>query len=278
MATKAPPKRTGFKDAKTHSSDNKRVDDIVEVHKPGAKFAKYRFLDVHQVVTVWIEKKVKDKATGKRKKINFPIQPPDEETQAELVKFYGDKARASLDTYCNVIVRSDQKKQQQAEQDGEWLEKGEGYSPVKVIRLPLGVTSKLVRMMNDLNDGYDLTDPKKGADVALSYDKGRGAAAMYELNYDKKTPLTKRESAYATWNLEKLSMPSSRADLAKRLLEEGYDGILLDDLQPNMPSKASKASQKASTVSKKGKGKAKGKAKKRPKSAYSDPDSDEIPF
>lgn len=269
MATKSPPKRVGFKDAKTRpAGSNQKAADLVELVKPTSSYKKYRFLDMAQVDVIWVTKKVRDKATNKKKEVNFPLFPPDNEAAAEIISFYGEKARSTTETYINCIMREEQKTDPKPKQSGEWLEKGEGYSPVKVMRLPLGCVSKLKDIMDDFNKGADLIDPDKGCDIKISFDKERPASDMYRFAYAKRTPLTAKEKQYAIWNLDTLCKTTSRSDIAKRLVEEGYDGILLDDVQSDKPA--------PKKVKSKDKVKAKGKVKKRRKSA--DPDSDEIPF
>lgn len=281
-------KPTGFTQAAARVGGNQKVEDLVDVVKPGVEYEKFRFLEVVQRRVIWVDKRVKDRQTKKKKDISFPIFPADDETANELSRHYGDKARDTLETYANVIVRTEKTAKAKTTYMGEWLEKGDA-SPVKVMRIPPGAVGKLKDLQRDFNKGIDLVDESKGCDVKISFDKSRSPADMWRFTAGKRTPLNDAEKQYAMWNLDALCNTTPRSEIAKRLVEEGYDGPLLDDApksgkatgkeKPVKPSKKPKA-PKTSKKSKKGKplGKVGNKAKAA-KKAKDDYDEDEdIPF
>lgn len=254
-------KRTSFKNMNTSSSSSVKVDDIVELWKPEKKYGKVRFLGQFQEVnTIWIEKTVKSKGDKKKRKQRFPLQPPDLECRQEILRFYGDNAKSTVYIYLNAIVRSEDPK---AEQSGEFLVKGEGHSPVKVVRLTQALARKIQKLEVDLNDNDDLMDAKTGADIAISFDDDAVMSEKYQVQYGgKRTPLSKKERAYALWDLEKLSQPVDRKALIERLVEDGYTGSLIDketndvddivdDIKADKPKKTGKSKQKGKKKAKK---------------------------
>lgn len=234
----------GFEAAPSRGgNDSAKLEELFDLFDPKTATKSYvalRFLpiDMLPVRRHWIQSKTKDGKPTAFPKMCVSFDPDNPSTPlkgrkcpfCELDHGPDDKGfPARLEEYmlANVIVRDLQdtlrvgKMTPQEKKTGFKDITSKSATPVRVIRIPLGVARRLEEM-SEMNKGKKVTDPKYGIDVMLKFNPKAAPAEMYKLERGERTPITAEEEAYLVYNLsdyEEIYDAMGRLD-SKAALEE----------------------------------------------------------
>lgn len=212
----------GFDDINPNAGnrDNLKIEEIVDIHKfEDGQYESLRILPspMLPVKMHWIKILAgKEKREVKVPRLCVSFDPDNESTPKEgtdcpyckLTQGQDGSCQTSKAYYANVIVRDEQEneprkkgKPTKKEKKTGFKEKGsKTWTPVKVVKLTNGVASKL-KQLKQRNNNTSIADGKGGCDVAIMYDSKAAAASAYTIDRGDKSPLTKEEKAYLTWDL-----------------------------------------------------------------------------
>ena len=234
----------GFEAAPSRGgNDSAKLEELFDLFDPKTATKSYvalRFLpiDMLPVRRHWIQSKTKDGKPTAFPKMCVSFDPDNPSTPlkgrkcpfCELDHGPDDKGfPARMEEYmlANVIVRDLQdtlrvgKMTPQEKKTGFKDITSKSATPVRVIRIPLGVARRLEEM-SEMNKGKKVTDPKYGIDVMLKFNPKAAPAEMYKLERGERTPITAEEEAYLVYNLsdyEEIYDAMGRLD-SKAALEE----------------------------------------------------------
>ena len=212
---------------KSGNRDSLKMEELVKVFslpkEASGEWQNLRFLptDVISVAIHWVTI-----ITPKEKKeINIPKlclahNPDDESTPTGKVCPYcelDDKlgGRAGVAYFTNAIVRDIQESEPKKVQKPSSKEKKSGHiqmgsdtwTPVRVIRLPNGLAGKISKIaQRNFEKGkkgktHPVDHEEFGIDLAIQYDKDASASDAYSIDKGDRSPLSKTEKKYLTWDL-----------------------------------------------------------------------------
>ncbi len=112
------------------------------------------------------------------------------------------------------------------------------WTPVKVVRIPPTLASKFkaraalntrISKRTKKKTAYDLSDPKYGMDVHVSYDPDGKGANVYDVEKGDRTPLTEEEYDYLIYKLAGVIKPETYEEAKKEINRLKERGSLPDD-------------------------------------------------
>ena len=212
----------GFDDITPNSGnrDSLKIEEIMDIHK----FEDGQYESIRVMPTPMLPVKMhwikiiagKDKKEIKVPRLCVSFDPDNESVPKEgtdcpyckLSQGQDGACQTSKAYYANAIIRDEQEneprkkgKPTKKEVKSGYKEKGsKTWTPVKVVKLTNGVASKL-QQLKQRNNGKSIADAKGGCDVAIMYDSKAAAASAYTIDRGDKSPLTKEELKYLTWEL-----------------------------------------------------------------------------
>lgn len=211
---------TSFNDVST--ADRSRIDDTWEVLTlPKEKWVSVRFVGPISGYGVhWIEILTKRGKTTRIPKYCLAYDPDSNTRDSTKDCPYCELESAdySREFYVNAIIRDLQedepsrkaKHTEDEAQSGFKDKNSKSWTPVRVVRLPVSLITKLNRL-SDLNrvkskDGnsksYDLSHEKYGCDVFIQYNPEASGTDKYNANLGQRSPLTEEEMNYLLWDIE----------------------------------------------------------------------------
>jgi hypothetical protein len=211
---------TSFTDVST--GDRSRIDDTWEVLTlPKEKWVSVRFVGPISGYGVhWIEILTKRGKTTRIPKYCLAYDPDTNtrDTTKGCPYCELESADYSREFYVNAIIRDLQEdepsrkaKPTEDEAESGFKDKNsKSWTPVRVVRLPVSLITKLNRL-SDLNrvkskDGnskaYDLSHEKYGCDVFIQYNPEASGTDKYNANLGQRSPLTEEEMNYLLWDIE----------------------------------------------------------------------------
>jgi len=243
-------KSWGNTKAPSNNRNNVKPEDIVDIHSFGPEYSTIRLVGpVTSVGTHWIDIKTKEKGIKPIPKTCLNYNPETEEFQENGCPYceHGD-FRFSPRYYANAIIRelqdaqpakmfplmaSEKKLVNIGSKDDPFKvklkEKGsKAWTPIRIISIPASVASSLAEiaktnrhLKNNKKTGkkieqtFDLADEKFGIDLMINLKKG-GAAGFgkYDIQKDRKTPLTEEELDYLYYTLD-IAKPETLTEATK---------------------------------------------------------------
>jgi hypothetical protein len=272
-------KSWGKTKAPSNNRNNVKPEDVVDIHTFTAEYSTIRLVGpVTSVGTHWITINTKEKGIKDIPKTCLNYNPETEEFDENGCPYceHGD-TRFGPRYYANAIIRelqeakpakmfplmaSEKKVVNIGSKDEPFKvklkEKGsKSWTPIRIISIPASVANSLSEiaktnrhLKKDKKTGkkteetFDLADEKFGIDLMINLKKG-GAAGFgkYDIQKDRKTPLTEEELDYLYYTLS-IAKPESLADankewkqLSKKLVSGGDDD---DDDEGSTKSKGKK--------------------------------------
>lgn len=236
----------GFKSMHPAGEKQKRVDEIVDVLELGAEYTQMRLIgDVWPYATHWISIKTQKGVINIPKVVpNFdPKTDTFDETIEDPYKFLDNEVQTSKRYFVNAIVRELQENEprkrtsptSEEERTGWKSKDSRTWTPVRVLSIPSSAARSLQKLigMNTyrMKSGKvvekELSDPRFGCDIFISYDANEAGTSKYSVQKGDRTPLTDDEQGYLLWDLSNLmeaeTPEEARAD-AQRLAEKNPKG------------------------------------------------------
>lgn len=222
-----------FKDIKPPTSERVRMADLVElVQLPkNGEWVSVRFIGPvasygYHWITFFSERK---KSEITIPKLCLAYDPETESIDSTKQCPYCDLAKLSVEYYVNCIVRSIQEQEPKRISPPTAEEMATGFkdksssswTPVRVLRMPPTLAKKIMKLSvlnrhKDPKTGrvavYDVSDPKYGCDVYISYDESATGSDKYQVQKGNHSPLTQTEMGYLLWNIEDRLQPESLAE------------------------------------------------------------------
>ena len=237
--------KKGFADSNPNSK-KPRLTDMVDVFPFPKKKDDWLTLRLVGNVTSYAQHWI-EILSEKKRKTKFPKQclnwDPETESHDTTKKcpYCRWVTNLQISYYSNAIIRDLQERQPRKisrpskEEDASgFKDKGsDSWTPVRAVRIPPTLAAKF-KSRSNLNvrrnrktgakTAYDLSDPKYGIDVHVSFDPDAKGSAMYDVEKGDRSPLTEEEMDYLIYKLEGLMEPESVTAARKeidRLRESG---------------------------------------------------------
>lgn len=286
--------------AQPDSNKSKRDSEIVDLLELSADFQQLRLVGpVQGVANHWIDIETK-KGVISIPKPSLRYDPKTDtfdDTLEDPYEEIDNPRRTSKSYYVNAIVRDLQDNEPKKKPALDKTEKKKGlktkgssaWTPVRVLRVPATVAGKLqkLRQVNKHKiDGKltpcDITDPKYGCDIFMSFDNDLSGSDKYQVQIAEKTKLSKEEKEYLIYDLTGLHNPEdlktarkeAEALAAKMPGDENMDEG--DEDEEDDMDRKRKSKKKSSKSGKSSKSKVKTK-KKRSRDEDEDDDDEDKP-
>lgn len=225
---------SGFSGRKIYGDRNrKRLEDAVDLVQLTKKLASIRLVGpVIPYAVWWIDILVQNNRSISIPKVSLAFDPATGEVDDSIEDPYADienNKRFTVHYYINAIVRELQDTEPKnlpdpvpdEDESGFKAKDSRTWTPVRVLRIPPMVAQKLQELQTQnrhtvknkrtgrtFKKAFDLTHPKFGRDILISYDKdAKSAANYYNTSLSEHSPLTKEEMDYLIWDLEGLGRP-----------------------------------------------------------------------
>ena len=181
----------GFLDFDLKNTDSPRPEDLVPVMKLEREFAPVRMAgEVVKVVTHWVDIFAKD-----GRKVSVPRQAcenPDEDPYLDLD--FPNEVKTQTAYWVNAFA--------------------EGSAKPQALRVTPGLARKMLELVG-MNDGYELSHPKKGRIVHMRFDRNSPPSSMYSAQMGDRDALAGKRAKAKLLDLSVLSNPPKPKDAAK---------------------------------------------------------------
>lgn len=209
----------------------KRLDEVVDMVDLTKKLQSLRLVGpIVPYAQWWIDILVQNNKVVSIPKVCPAFDPETGEIDDNIEDPYSEldnEKRLQVRYYVNAIVRLEQDKEPKNLPDPTPEEDKTGFktkdsptwTPVRVLGIPPMVAQKLQELQTQnrhavknrktgrtVKKAFDLTHPKFGRDILISYDKDAGSPAnYYNTSLDERSPLTDDEMEYFIWDIEGLA-------------------------------------------------------------------------